>query len=380
MASKKSSSRPRAVVAPRFALSPCAALYANAIANPFSVEEGVCIPSSSSLMRPSQKVRSHMRFVAAVGKSIGFAIFSPCLANNKYTVHYTNSSFAGTNMDFLLGTTGGMNAARMTTLPYTLGEFTDGSVFNGARVQGRIVSYGIRWRYIGTELNKGGRLYCLVHPDHDNLYGNDFSTLGSFKECLTLPCSRSWQETCIFSQSASETNYPMAQYALNNSAATVVSQDAMEELQAIYPLSQMQFLHNTYVTPNSTGVTGLCGGGPVAIVFDGVEGNQYEFEVIQHTEFIGYITQSMLTKSHADSVGFAAVQQAASTLSIKRGANSTLTQAKAFASGMGESIASQSGFTMKKAGGVAGEIAYGYMRARSRSGRQFNSGALIRDI
>lgn len=366
--------------APKFSLSHCATLYANAIANPFSAEEGVCIPSSTGIVRPSQKARSHGRFIAEVGASVGFAIFAPSLANDKWNVFYTRTNFTGTTADFILGTTPGVDASTLASLPYRSTDFTSGTSFTGGRVQGRIVSYGIRWRYIGTELNKGGRVYCLVHPDHDNLYGTQFSVMGNFKECITLPVSRSWQETCIFSQTAVETNYPAGQYALNNTSASTITQDAMEELQVLYPLSQNQFLSSNYITANSTGLTGLVGGAPVAVFFDGVEGNQFEFEVIQHSEFIGTTTQSMLTKSHSDALGYTTVQQAASTLAIKRGANSALSQAKAFASGLSESVATQSGFTMKKAGGMAGEMAFGYMRARSRAARQFGSGALIRDI
>jgi hypothetical protein len=365
---------------PRFALSHCASLYAQAISEPFNVSDGACIPTSNSLVKPSQKVRAHARFIAAVGRNIGFALFSPCLANDKKTVHFTNSSFTGTTMEFTLGSTGGMEGANLSTLPYSLTSFTSGNIFSGSTVQGRIVSYGVRWRYIGTELNKGGRVYCLTHPDHDNLYAADFATLGAYKECITLPVSRSWQETSVFSQSATETNYPETQYALNNNTTTTVSADALEDLLAVYPLSQMQFLSTGYIAANSGSNSSVVGGAPLAIIFDGVEGNTFEFEIVAHIEYIGRVAQPFVTKSHADAVGFNTVQAAASSINVKRGSRSGLTHAKAFASGMGDSIASQSGMTMKRAGGVAGEIAYGYLKAKARDGRQYNSGSLIRDI
>jgi len=50
-------------------------------------------------------------------------------------------------------------------------------------VQVRLVSAGVRARYVGTKLNQGGRILGLHHPDHATLVGMTKAQLGAFDEC-----------------------------------------------------------------------------------------------------------------------------------------------------------------------------------------------------
>jgi hypothetical protein len=85
----------------------------------------------------------------------------------------------------------------------------------------------------------------------------------------------------------------------------------------------------------------------MAIVFDGTAGNLYEFEIVAHVEYVGTITQSMLTKSHADPVGFSVVQEAANGLGLAR--QYIANQASAMASGLMSAAASQTGTEIRNA-------------------------------
>lgn len=367
-ASNKNSSKPRAM--PKFALSECAANYAKAISNPFSTQVGVCIPTSSGIVRPSMKVRAITRFVASVGTNtsgpLGYALFMPTVANNCTTVLYSDAGSNLTSASPALPPGPGVQFVTLTSLPYRKTDFLGGTPFTSPSVQGRIVSYGVRFRYIGTELNKGGRMYCLVEPDHDNLYGAGFQSLGNYKECICLPVSRTWQEMVVCSQSSTEVDYPQNQYALAASSVAGVTADACEELLSCYPLSQMQFLSATAANALS-----VVGGAPLAILFDGMAGNTFEFEVVTHVEYVGSISQSMLTESHADSQGFSIVQNTAGRVNQMRAESpSYMSQAKAFASGMADSVASQTGFGMRDAGRLIGDIGAEYGRFRLRGGRR----------
>jgi hypothetical protein len=166
--------------------------------------------------------------------------------------------------------------------------------------------------------------------------------LGAFKECLTTHCSRSWTEQVVFSNTSTEVDYPVNNLTFANSIATPAAQ---EELLTTYTMSSCQFLSNAVASPYTAGT--VIGGAPMAIVFDGTAGNLYEFEIVAHVEYVGTITQSMLTKSHADPVGFSVVQEAANGLGLAR--QYIANQASAMASGLMSAAASQTGTEIRNA-------------------------------
>jgi len=190
-APRRNASSPRAGTG----LSHCSSLYAMSIARPFQQMEGVCIPSGSGPSRPSQKTRSITRFIATVGAdAFGFALISPAIANDSICALYSHASYSSSQAAPYGLPTSEYGYATMPSLPFGKTLFTSGTEFNTAGVHGRIVSYGVRWRYIGSELKRSGRCYSLVHPDHGNLYGCSFTSLGGYKECLTTTTTREWTE------------------------------------------------------------------------------------------------------------------------------------------------------------------------------------------
>jgi len=324
-------------------LSHCAQLYARAIAQPFIAEAGVCIPTSGAASRPSQKVRSISRFVASVGTTrFGYCLITPCMANDGISYLYSTAASTVATASPVINLPGpspiGTGYSPIQSLPYDRAKLVDGSAVASPSVKGRIVSYGVRWRYIGTELERGGRVYCLVHPDHDNLYGTDFAQLGQYKECLTFDVTRKWSESVVFSNTSVECNYPEG-HQLGNTAG--------EELINLYPMSSGQYL----ISGTASTVGSVCGGAPMAVVFDGTPGNQFEFEVVVHVEYVGVATQSMLTKSHADSLGFTIVQESANALGMAR--QYVTNQALAYAKNQAMAMASQTTLSPGMKMGVA---------------------------
>lgn len=344
--SRKSSSQPRSQ---GFQLAHCSKLYAQAIGRPFATSEGVCIPSGSGPSRPSQKVRSTLRFVASVGSTasnFGFVLISPSLANDNVCVTHSNASYAATTTAFY-----NQPASEYTQLslplPYRKAELKSGDGFSStASVQGRIVSLGVRWRYVGTELNRGGRTYALTHPDHDNLYGCSFASLGAFRETISSPPSRTWSEAVVYSNTAAECDYPRGLSAIYSSSTVVVTQEAQEELTCCYPLSSQQFMSSDIAAPYTA--NSVVGGAPLAIVFDGINAVAFEFEVVIHVEYIGRSTQSFMTKSHSDPVGTAVVLEAANGMGLVR--QYGMSQANALMAGITAAAKTQSGQAVKQAG------------------------------
>lgn len=282
------------------ALSPCAAKYACAIANPWSPDAtSACIPYGNS--RESQKTTTFLRVDAQVGTlGVGFVVISPTTANDAPYCWYTGPTFAGTNASIVATGTGttstvGVAPAYMINLPFTRTQLNTGSS-SGQTVstRGRIVSVGASASYTGTELNMGGLMYCYTDPVHASTNGADVAYLGSRFETDVANTSR---DKCWLMASAvdlTELDYPS------------VTSDIRGQMASIFPYSG-----NAYLDQASASGQHLNGAAPMIILFTGVPGNTVHFEFIQHSEFIGALTEGRTTPSSLDPEGAQKVMSAA---------------------------------------------------------------------
>lgn len=58
--------------------------------------------------------------------------------------------------------------------------------------QYRVVSAGLRIRYSGTELNKGGTIRALQHPNHDSIIGLTAAQIEGYVQSKRFPVTREW--------------------------------------------------------------------------------------------------------------------------------------------------------------------------------------------
>lgn len=85
-------------------------------------------------------------------------------------------------------TTGPGTAAFQSNAPY---PFTDwGSGVD--QLTSRVVACGLRVRYIGTELNRGGQMIALADPSHSNMAGRTIVSLNGELETRKFPATREW--------------------------------------------------------------------------------------------------------------------------------------------------------------------------------------------
>lgn len=285
-------------------LSHCAQKYYAAIARPFSQEAiGACMPVFPS--RASQKVMSTMNTTMTIGDNgFGFVAVAPCLSVGSGSIYTTNETHDVKSIDIdatSLGTT--VDSSAMSQTPYSVLDLTGDTASSDAAIRGRIISTAMRIRYIGTQLNLGGRMAGYTSPSHDNLNGSDFSQIASRPESVRLPVTREWTEFVVFADSPEETDYPQR---LDDDATVAV-------IQQVYPLSDAKTLYGGSDR----------GGVPMAVCIESTAGNKFEVEVRNHMEYIGYETSSMKTPSHCDLDGMSKVQNAANGSFFQRAADST---------------------------------------------------------
>jgi len=277
-------------------LTPCSAKYLIACTNPWHAGAmGACVPSKPA--RPTQKVCTVTRFDAVIGSGgLGYVLISPTLGNNTTLARYTLATFAGTTN--LTGSTGVVGVTTATApSPYTYAQLTDsGSAGAIPAIEGRMVSCGVSAQYIGTELNRGGLVYCFVDPGHESLENITLQTLASRLECSV---ERTMEGKCWINTSAissTESEFPEIAQAASVADAGLLG---------VYPYSQGNPI-DTFTVTNGAPI--MC------IAFTGTVGNSYHIEIIQHMEYIGVLTEGKTTPNSLDEQGFGRVLEVVNKL------------------------------------------------------------------
>lgn len=287
-----------------FGLSSCAAHYALAVGSPFSRESnGACVPTFPARM--SQKVTVYKSGSFAVGlQTFGFLGVAPCVANNATVAYASTNAYNGSSIDYLNAI--GVQSFTIGSIPYTSTTLTNGDAYFPSAVSGRIVSVGVRIRYIGTELNRGGMIYALVTPDHNNTQGFSMDNITAYSETIKVPVGRNWTTLVASAIDQDECSYPeevTAPGGPNTDAAV---------RRVLYPFAQQNSVNSAAPTI----------GAPIMVFcVSSTPGNVFEFEIVEHIEYIGSLTQPAATRSHSDQDGLSKVTEAAGNTPAARAAS-----------------------------------------------------------
>lgn len=191
--SKNANSRANKASLSRSPLDECVKGYAHTLLDPFS-GPATCLPYPPSI--PSMKMKVFARGTAYTGtNNVGFVSVKPTLAydaaNPNLAVCFTGKTFATNSISHTTATVGvtGVNF----NSPFALADFSSDYL------SWRIVSMGIRLKWVGTELDRGGICYALQHPDHLSLSGFNSATMGAFTQVqITTPVSGGWSSEVIY--------------------------------------------------------------------------------------------------------------------------------------------------------------------------------------
>jgi len=260
-------------------LSPCSKLYLKALLDPFSVEGGqACIPDLMDF--PSFKCLVIARGSFTIGtQGLGFVFINPRAAANNVAadVRYTSAGYAGTAVEANI-VTAGINASSLAAMPYPATSITAPS-----GVIARTVGCGLRVRYLGTELQRSGRLI----PFRNTALGQGFNNAQVPQSFLNRPeipsiaNTRKWHSVC---------------YIPTNSLG-IASGDAYSYLEA---------------TQSDNGSTGSSLGLDLGWIVDGASaGQSFEWEAYYHKEYVsagGLLVPPTTTASHSDVGGMSAIR------------------------------------------------------------------------
>lgn len=268
--------------------------YLSAVSQPFNpTSYGACVPQNN--FRPSRKTHAKSFITITIGTGgIGYGLFAPTLSSDGPVGWVTTAAYTGVVTDNLSASAIGVNPCYNPSNPYTGAELVDVSIANSRpSATGRMVSFGLRWRYIGTTLNQGGIEAIYVDPNHNTVEGISMNVILAFQETRVIGTTKAIRETAAFGISTEEMEFPYV-------TSTNVGTD--ESIIASYPFSSG--------TPASTSTS--IGAPVIALCFSGVAGNQYFVEYIAHNEYMGILAQSGLTPNSSDPQGTDMVRAAAS--------------------------------------------------------------------
>lgn len=267
-------------------LSDAASVFALACTDPWNqLCNNVSMPTMSA--GASYKCRVIKRLIVTSGASgYGFVAFAPALANDVNSLIYSSAS-TWTGSAVTTTTAAGLSLAALDKLPFASASLTDLTATNG--VAGRIISYGIKINYIGTEVDKGGVYYTYVSSSRESVNGYTADTLGALVQTALRPIDRREMNAVVTPTNRHESDYS--------------NEDQTDTDLILYPYSNSA----AYTAGTSIPAIGC-------ILIQSKTGNTFEVQVVQHVEYIGKGAQPFLTETRSDVVGFEEVISAVGNL------------------------------------------------------------------
>jgi hypothetical protein len=204
---KKRTNRVSTIVVPGPRISPCAINYAKVLANPwdsYGHVQNVCIPDDNDI--PSFKFQVRLRGSMVPGSQLGYVISNPIAFASRGipSVMLSNSTLTSPNVPNS-GTSSGNLYANSPSI------FDGGSA--GTMPLIRCVAFGLRIRYSGTELNRGGSIIPFrarkLRDDSgtETLTANSFTSVAARGQSTVKPVERKWVGTVYTPNSNADREY-----------------------------------------------------------------------------------------------------------------------------------------------------------------------------
>lgn len=165
----------------------CLGGYAACLADPFEAQPS-CVPIFPSPI--SRKVKYFNRSSVYAGTNgVGYVLFSPSYGvTSSNSIITTGDDYTGDTTSTFATSGTGVNASS-TNSPLSTASFGADS----DEMKFRLVSAGIRIKWAGTNLNRGGSIRSLVSVNHESVTSHDsYSTLGKYVQTKISDVKDGW--------------------------------------------------------------------------------------------------------------------------------------------------------------------------------------------
>jgi hypothetical protein len=198
-------------------MSECAARYAESIADPFE-DKQACIPDFPALLTGRIHTFAKGTFATStngLAGGAGYIAISPDrgVANDANAGVINAPASSNSSLEFTA------NPA-LNTFIQTNSNYNTASFVAGNNQQYRIVSAGLRIRYIGSELVRGGQVVGMHHPAHYSLQTYNIGTLDAYVESSRLPVTRDWISVVYHPVDTDDLDWKTSPFPVNTPAVT----------------------------------------------------------------------------------------------------------------------------------------------------------------
>lgn len=182
--------------------------YIAAAINPFDAPVG-CMPKSPGLHSSKHKVWAKT-LMQANSSGFCFAVCRPGMANDHGTASGTNFFPLAVSDNTFVGTTLANDAVTAGVTGVELNSLFVHADFGDSSLHGRVISRGLRARYTGKELDRGGRILAFRHPQGESVDGTTLANLLQYPTAETVAVTRQWKSICSHPVHDAETEYSTA--------------------------------------------------------------------------------------------------------------------------------------------------------------------------
>lgn len=282
----------------------CEAKYALACIDPFHPQaEGSCVPKLPA--RSSYKVSGKIFGTMHMGDSanaLGYVVAKPCLANDLDCVAYTEAQATADEIfTDAQEPVNKLSRVACTDLPVNYNQLVAPDERHGPTARGRIISAGLRVRYIGDQESMNGVLYAYSSPGHESIENMGPDEFKKQMSCRRIPITRKWVTVTCSAVEDHELNYSSDKFPSYLQAVTQTTfTDLIDRDNIIrgvcYPFSNGARVGNTL----NEDTNDLKGTPIMGIIYEGTQGKaaKFEFEYIQHTEYAYKIEHQNETMNH----------------------------------------------------------------------------------
>jgi len=169
-------------------MDPCTLEYAESLIDPFRKDLAPCVPYGVAIR--SQKVCTFAEgsFITGTEGYGGITVYGGLVSDNVAATYTTDTYGSKVLPTYAEPDT---ISVAFANSPFVMADLT-----SNAGVELRLCSLGVRVRYVGTELNRGGLRYAIQHPEHLSVAGLSGSDIAQFDFRQIDSQTRDWTSVC----------------------------------------------------------------------------------------------------------------------------------------------------------------------------------------
>lgn len=169
-------------------VDPCTLEYTESLIDPFRKDLAPCVPYGVAIRSQKVCVFSKGSFQTGMSGWGGITVYGS-LVSDEIAAVYTDANYAQSVLP-------GFGDPDTISANFSNSPFTSADLSANDGVELRLCSLGVRVRYVGTELNRGGLRFAIQHPEHLSVANMSANDIAQFDFHQIDSQTRDWTSVC----------------------------------------------------------------------------------------------------------------------------------------------------------------------------------------